>query len=165
MSKKLIFPVAFLAASFIACGTEDLIDPIVDEDPIVGVWFSGGDDVAPGLRVEPFNVDSIVAVFRENMTYEVLQYSPGLITLTGTYVVGEGEEGQIRPITANQTSPVAVVAEGIFRITNDVMDYEVIQTEPALAGVNPPTVSGGFGSTTIAGQPTDLFVQRYVRRQ
>jgi hypothetical protein len=166
MRKLSILPVAILSAVALACGGEDSIGPIVDEEPIVGVWFSGGENVAPGLRVEPFNVDSIRADFRANGTYEVLQYTPAVtFTLTGTWQVGPGAPGTIRSIVVTQTSPVAVVASGIFRVANNTMTYEVIQTEPALAGVGAPTVSGGFGSTTILNNPTNLYVQTYVRRQ
>jgi hypothetical protein len=28
------------------------------------------------------------------------------------------------------------------------MKYEIAQTEPAIAGVTPPTAAGGFGSTS-----------------
>lgn len=166
MSRKLIFALTFLAvAGMAACGGDDPVDPGQQDDPLVGVWFSGGNDVAVGLRGEPFNVDSIRADFRANQTYEVLQYTPqATITLTGTWEAGDGGAGTIRPITVNQTSPVAVIATGIFRISGTTMEYEVIQAEPALAGVTPPTVSGGFGSTMIAGTAYDIYVQRYVRR-
>jgi hypothetical protein len=166
MSRKLVLAMAFLAVGgMVACGGSDPVDPGQDDDPLVGVWFSGGEDVAVGLRGEPFNVDSIRADFRANQTYEVLQYTPqATITLTGTWEAGAGAAGTIRPITVTQTSPVAVIATGIFRIDGNTMDYEVIQAEPALAGVVPPTVSGGFGSTMIAGTAYDIFVQGYVRR-
>lgn len=166
MTRKLVFAVAFIAAGVVACGDDDITDPINDTDPLVGVWFSGGADVAPGLTVEPFNVDSIRAEFRANQTYEVLQYTPDVtFTLTGTWDAGPGGENEIRSIVVTQQQPVAVIASGIFRIEGNGMQYEVIQTEPAIAGVNAPTVSGGFGSTTIGGQATPWYIQTYVRRQ
>jgi hypothetical protein len=50
-------------------------------------------------------------------------------------------------------------------VTGTTMRYEIIQTTPALQGVNPPTVTGGFGSTTIGGQATGQYwVQTYAKR-
>lgn len=45
------------------------------------------------------------------------------------------------------------------------MKYEIIQTNPALAGVLPPTVQGGFGSTTVNGVATGAYwTQTFTKR-
>lgn len=167
MRKHAILAMLVLAGfGLTACGDEDSTGVDDDQDELVGTWVSAGADVAPGLQAEPFSADSIIATFNENGTYTVLQYSGGAeITLTGTYDVGPQAEGSIRAITAEQGSPVAVTSEGIFQVTGSTMRYEIIQTQPALEGVNPPTVEGGFGSTSIGGVETGgYWTQNYDRR-
>lgn len=152
-----------------ACGEEDPTDVVGDEDEIVGTWFSGGEDVAPGLTLL-FGTDSIFATFNDDGTYFVLEHrtvedQPDTEEYEGTYAVGTEAEGEIRSITLSQTSPYTAIAEGIFQVSGNgnAMTYEVIQTSPA-TGATPPTVEGGFGSTVANDQETDLFVQQYVRR-
>ncbi len=169
MRKKAILALLVVAGLGVAaCGSEDSTGNENQVDELVGTWVSKGADVAPGLAASPFFTDSIIATFNENGTYTVVQYYGGTaqpITLTGTYVAGTQPEGQVRSITANQATPTAVTSEGIFQVSGNTMKYEVIQVEPALAGVNPPTVSGGFGSTTVGGNPTGPYwTQNYDRR-
>jgi hypothetical protein len=168
MSRKWMAMGLVLAFGVAACGEDDPVDPGTQQDVLVGTWVSAGANVAPGLTVAPFNVDSIRAVFDANQTYRVFQYSGGAaqpLELTGTWQATTGGQGTIRGVTATQTSPVAVTAQGIFRVNADnTMQYEVIQTQPELAGVNAPTTAGGFGSTSIAGTATAAYVQTYVRR-
>lgn len=162
----------YMAAALVAlvmagCGGDDDGSGPPAQDEIVGTWVSAGNNVAPGLRAAPFNVDSIRATFNANNSYTVQQYSGGQsqpITLTGSFQAGTGAAGAIRSIIANQTEG-SITSTGIFQVTGNTMRYEIIQTTPALAGVNAPTVSGGFGSTTIGGQPTgQVWIQTYVRR-
>lgn len=157
---------ALLALGIAACGDDDGTGPDDEQDEIVGTWVSAGADLAPGLAAAPFNADSIIARFNENGTYQVTQWSAGAsIGFSGTYALGAQPEGQIRAITANQTTPTSVTSEGIFQVSGATMRYEIIQTEPALQGVNAPTVAGGFGSTTINGVATGVYwVQNYDRR-
>ena len=170
MSRKAILAAVVVMGFGVAACDEESTGPDNDQDEIVGTWVSAGADVAPGLAASPFFTDSIIATFNENETYTVLQYYNGNaqpITLTGTYEVGTQPEGQIRAITANQTTPSAVTSEGIFQVSGsgNTMQYEVIQVEPALQGVNAPTVEGGFGSTTVNGVETDgYWTQSYDRR-
>lgn len=166
MRKHAILAAVVLTAfGLTACGDEDPTDIDDDEDEIVGTWVSAGADVAPGLAAAPFNIDSIIATFNDNNTYTVVQWFDGQdATVTGTYEVGDQPEGQIRAITANQSAP-AVTSQGIFQVSGSTMQYEIIQTDPAIQGVNPPTVAGGFGSTTVGGTPTGVYwVQNYDRR-
>jgi hypothetical protein len=166
MTRK-IMAAALVALMAAACGSDDDTVGPAPQDPIVGTWVSAGTNVAAGLRAAPFNVDSIRATFNANNSYTVQQYSGGQSTpvvLTGSYQAGAGAAGTIRSIVANQTEG-SVTSTGIFQVTGTTMRYEIIQTTPALQGVNPPTVAGGFGSTTIGGQATGQYwVQTYVKR-
>jgi hypothetical protein len=164
MTRKAILPVLVLAVfGLAACGSEDSTGPEDQTDELVGTWISAGADVAPGLAA--FGIDSILATFNEDQTYTVVNWAAGSqSTLTGTWVAGTQGDGQIRSITATQIQPSALTAEGIFQVSGSTMMYEVIQVEPALQGVTAPTVAGGFGSTTIAGAPSSLYIQHYDRR-
>jgi hypothetical protein len=168
MRKHAMLAAVVLAAfGMAACGEEDPTDTGSDDDEIVGVWFSGGEDVAPGLQLL-FGTDSIFATFNEDGSYTVLEHRTtdgvqGTLDYDGSYQVGTEADGQIRSITLNQSAPYTAIAEGIFQVSASGMTYEVVQTQPS-AGATPPTVEGGFGSTVANDQETDLFVQQYVRR-
>lgn len=164
MKKHAIAAALVLSVFGLAACDEESTGVVDETDEIVGTWLSAGDDVATGLATF-FAIDSIVATFEDDQTYTVLQYAGGSDqpgTLTGTYVVGDQPEGQIREITLTQNVPSALTAEGIFRVTGSTMRYEVIQSQPDI-GATAPTVSGGFGSTVAAGATTDLWIQDYVR--
>jgi hypothetical protein len=161
-----------------ACKSDD--DEIVQptpKDPIVGTWVSEGANVAYGLTVAPFNVTKIVATFNENKSYTVVQTDKNGVntTLTGTYTFTETSntdksgktntaDAKIYNIVANQSSPSAVVAQGICAFKDNNMSYEVIQVTPPLAGVSAPTAAGGFGSTSIAGTNYAIYIQKYVKQ-
>ncbi|MEJ2678082.1 MAG: hypothetical protein P8174_03280 [Gemmatimonadota bacterium] len=164
MKKRAFLGVLVLAVlGLAACGSKDSTGPANQVDELVGTWFSGGSNVAPGLAA--VGVDSILATFNEDQTYTVINYAGGSqATLTGTWQAGTQAEGQIRSITVDQIQPSALTAEGIFQVTGTAMTYEVIQVEPALQGVTAPTVSGGFGSTTIGGVANSNYIQHYVKR-
>ncbi len=144
------------------------------EDPIVGAWTSEGTNVAPLLYGAPFNVRKIVATFKADGSYLVVQTdsSGTTLNLTGTYVAADGNAAapndKIRTITVNQASPTSVTAQGIYEVTvgesGTTMKYEIAQTAPPLTGVTPPTAAAGFGSTAAAGQPLGaLNIQNYVK--
>jgi len=124
-------------------------------------WQSSGANVAP-LLVALFNTDSIYAEFNGDFTYKVEQYDAdgAKVELSGTYTQAESTVADIWTITVNQTSPAAIVAEGIFQIIDDQMKYEIVQTDPP-AGT-PPTPEMGFGSTN-GGALGDTNVQTYLR--
>ena len=166
MKSKLMIMV--LALGFVAygCGSSSSNDDDDDLDPIVGVWVSEGNNVAPGLAGAPFNTAKIDAEFEENGTYHVVSTDTqgAEVTFTGSFVAGEPNSAGIRSITLNQSTPVALTSSGIFRVVDNQMEYEVIQTDPPLEGVLAPTVEGGFGSTNIFGNATGPFwIQTYVR--
>ncbi|MGE5680967.1 MAG: hypothetical protein ACM34K_08825 [Bacillota bacterium] len=180
MKKSLLFLLCFLTLALSSCKKDDDnggTNPPAATDPIVGTWVSQGANVALGLRVAPFKVVKIVATFNENKTYTVVQTDSANVqtTFTGTYTNAEsnatdtlsttGTKGaKIYTITANQATPSAVTAQGIYAISSGNMTYEVIQTTPPLTGVNAPTAAGGFGSTTIAGTKYPIYIQKYVKQ-
>ena len=125
-----------------------------------GKWKSY--PVAPILATY---ADSIIATFNTNFTYSVEQWKGGTkVTLTGTYSQTKSSTGNIYDITVNQTAPTTITAKGIFEVdaTNTTMKYEIAQTEPAVAGVTPPTAAKGFGSTSN-GAFGDINIQNYTR--
>ena len=138
-------------------------------DPIVGEWLSEGDDIAPLLYNNPFLIRKIVATFKADGSYIVVQTDSNNVsgTLTGTYVTAEGgvSGSDIRPITASPASPPSITAEGIYEVVVGTSDsrltYEVVQTEPSI-GVSKPTPEGGFGSTA-SGAFGMTNVQKYVK--
>ena len=166
MKKKALLATLVLAVFGLAACEEETTGVDDEVDEIVGTWVSKGSDVAPGL-VQLLNVDSIYATFNDDQTYTVLQYSGGNTSptaeLAGTYVVGDQPEGEIRSITLTQTDPQSLTAEGIFQVSGNTMQYEVVQTQPDIGAVA-PTVEGGFGSTLVGGNPTGTYwVQNYDR--
>lgn len=112
-----------------------------------GKWESSGSDVAPLLSLY-FGVDSIYAEFNTDMTYMVEQYDTNgtKLTLSGTYTQTKSTTDDIWTITVIQSSPSTLTSEGIFKVENSTMKYEIVQTEPDISAV-PPTPTGGFGST------------------
>lgn len=179
MKKTLLLLFVSITLAFTACSSDDdnTVTPPTPTDPIVGIWVSDGANVAYGLKLAPFKVKKIVATFNENKTYTVVQTDSSNVTttLTGTYTNIESsytdtlsasltKGAKIYSIVANQATPSAVIATGIYAINTTNMSYEVIQTSPALAGVQPPTAEGGFGSTTISGVKYSIYIQKYVKQ-
>lgn len=177
MKKLLLLLVVAGSIIFTSCKKDDTTTAPIVVDPIVGTWVSEGTNVAYGLGVAPFNVSKIVATFNANFSYTVVQTDKSNVTttFTGTYTnpvststdasTTTGTQGAtIYNIVANQSSPSAVTATGIYAISGTKMTYEVIQTTPALTGVSAPTAAGGFGSTTIAGTKYAIYVQKYVKQ-
>ena len=78
-------------------------------------------------------------------------------SLAGTYTTNEPDGGrEIHTIELYQTLPEASVNEGIWRVSDEVLTYEVVQVTPALPGTQtPPTQSGGFGSTNQGALGSD----------
>lgn len=129
---------------------------------IMGEWQSSGDNVAP-LLVNLFGTDSIYADFRTDNTYYVEQFdtSGARLVLEGTYTQSESGIGDIWEIVVSQSSPAALTSEGIFEVTGDVMQYEIVQTMPSIGAI-PPTPEDGFGSTN-GGALGDVNIQVYER--
>jgi hypothetical protein len=178
MKNYILLLVMFGSFFLSSCKKDDnTVTPPAAVDPIVGVWVSQGANVAYGLRVAPFKVVKIVATFNANKSYTVVQTDSSNVqtTLSGTYTNTDSgikdtlstsitKGVNIFNIVANQSTPSTVIATGIYAISSTNMSYEVIQTTPALTGVNAPTAAGGFGSTTIAGTKYAIYVQKYVKQ-
>ena len=166
--KNLIYLLAFLFVgfTFTACDSSD-DDNDDQKDEIVGSWVSeGASNVARGLAVLS-KTRKIDATFNENGTYNVVatDSSNATVTFTGTWTATVPASNGIRAIELRQATPTSLVARGIFQIQAGVMSYEVIQAEPALAGVVGPTQTGGFGSTTIGGVAQGTFwIQKFSRK-
>jgi hypothetical protein len=132
---------------------------------IIGKWVSGGDHVAPLLIYA--GIDSVYADFRGDNTYLVESFTPdgSKTTLTGTFTQQRSAVAGIWNITVNQSSPNALVSEGIFQILDQnplMMKYEIAQTDPVIVGVTPPTAAEGFGSTS-AGAFGVMNIQTYLK--
>ncbi len=128
------------------------------------VWQSSGSNVAPGL-VALLATDSIYAEFGTDFTYHVETFDTAgvMVVFEGTYNQSESGTGTIWDIVLSQSTPSSVTSTGIFRIDEDNLEYEVIQTEPDL-GLAAPTAAGGFGSSA-GGVFGTAYVQKFVRIQ
>ena len=151
MNKLKIWTLAIAAISLtiVGCKKEDTDDN--NKPPqkvgIQGEWQSSGADVAP-ILVVLFGTDSIYANFKTDMSYVLEQYDTtgAKLTLTGVYSQTESGIGSIYDIVVNQSSPATLESAGIFEITGNTMQYEIVQTSPDIGAI-PPTAAGGFGST------------------
>lgn len=132
---------------------------------IIGKWESSGLNMAPLLIGA--GIDSVYADFRGDNTYLVESFTAdgSKTTLTGTFTQQRSSVAGIWKITVNQSSPNALVSEGIFQVIDQSplkMKYEIAQTDPAIVGVTPPTAEQGFGSTS-AGAFGTANVQTYLK--
>lgn len=166
--KKLLTILLMFSMALVSCSKSDDEN---NQDPqkvgIVGEWYSSKANIAPLLAT--LGIDSIYAKFNDDNTYLVESFASGAkTTLTGTYVQEKSGIGNIWTITVNQNSPTALTSKGIFEIDASVkpytMKYEVAQTEPAIAGVTPPSAEAGFGSTS-GGAFGQTNVQKYIKIQ
>lgn len=167
MTRKML-AAALIAVMTVACSSDDGGSGPPPQHEIVGTWAASGQTgVSPGLYGAPFNVRSITATFNANQTYTVVSTDANnaQVTYTGTWQTDTGANGSIRSITLNQATPSAVTSQGIFRITGTALTYEVIQVQPAIAGFLPPTVQGGFGSTSYNGVALGAtWTQNYTKQ-
>ena len=167
--KRKLLTLVIIAASMVAysCGESSSSGAEVEVEAIVGEWVSeGASNVAFGLQALT-KTARIDAEFEENGTYNVVSTdSAGAeVTFTGTYSLGDGEDGDIRTITLTQATPTSLTSAGIFQIQGNTMTYEVIQTQPNI-GAEAPTVVGGFGSTLVNGETNGMiWVQGFERQQ
>ena len=166
------------ALVMVAAGCEGGLNPTgpVNPDPdpgttppaeIVGTWVAKGADRA-SIMVELRGLDSAIITFESDGGFQALNYHEGAatpVTLTGTYTAGAGADGAIRSLTIQESDgTVARTHTGIYQRTGARLRTEVVQTTPAQLGVTAPTVAGGFGSSTILGDPTNEFIQGHDRR-
>ncbi len=137
----------------------------LNELGIVGKWYSSGANLSFILVFEGF--DSIYAEFKGDNTYliESFRTNGAKTNLTGTFTQSHSSVTGIWDITVNQASPIALTSVGIFQISPSdpiSMKYEIVQTQPALPGITPPTATAGFGSTSDGAYLMNN-VQTYVK--
>ena len=130
-------------------------------------WKSEGQtQVAIGLWAAPFKVRKITAAFSSNSTYTVTSTdSAGAnINYTGTWSKTAPNSANIYSITVNQATPTTVTSTGIYRVSNDTLSYEIIQTIPAIAGVTAAIADSGFGSTKYNNVRWPIWIQKFIRQ-
>lgn len=136
-------------------------------DPIVNTWISEGADVAPGL-VTTLKTVKIIATFNSDNTYTVIatDSSGAEVTYSGTFTTSENTGITIRSIVLNQSVPTSVTSTGIYEVNSvGQLEYEVIQTDPAITGFTPPVASEGFGSTKYNGIPLGAtWIQTFIQQ-
>jgi|SRR5690554_4201559 len=167
-SKFLFIGLLSFGLAFASCSSDDDNDNTPPPPPpvheIVGTWEAY--DVSAVLA--GVGITGITAKFSSNNTYVVTSHADGAATvLEGTYTLSEdaSDEG-IYAIKLDQSSPNSLTSEGIFKIfeaSPDSLWYEVAQTDPGITGVTPPTVEGGFGSTS-GGAFGVMNIQKYHRQ-
>jgi hypothetical protein len=132
-----------------------------------GTWFSGGNDMAKGFGGPPFNFASLKVLFDDDGSYSVkaTDTKQKTIDFTGTWIATASATPGLYEIEQRQIMPQAVVSKGIYQLdqASGRLTFEIIQTQPDV-GAAPPTVMGGFGSTTVKGMKTDAWIQKYVRQ-
>lgn len=164
---------ALAVVSFVSCDNDDDTTDDKTEEPevetgIIGTWEAT--DISAVLTGLGYD-DSLYVEFKEDDTYEVKSYIQGLeYVLVGTYVQEKSDNGEFWDITLNQVSmngaPVELTSQGIFEVYEgnpETMWYEVVQTNPEIAGLTPPTAAAGFGSTS-EGAFGVTNIQKYVRK-
>lgn len=132
-------------------------------EPLIGNWLSDGNNVAFGLKYVS-KTKKITATFTGN-TYKVVSTdsSGATVNYEGTYTTKTVTGTSVRTITLNQTLPTTAVADGIYQVTaSGLLNYEVIQVNPALPGYTAPTVTDGFGSTKYNGNFQAIWIQKFV---
>lgn len=136
---------------------------------LVGTWRAEGLDVSPGLYNNPaFPTRRVDATFNADQTYTVSATNDAGVSVTfaGTWQLTGDVNARVRGLRLNQSTPSALVSTGIYAVAagGATMQYEVIQTDPAIAGFTAPTVTAGFGSTAFNGTPLGTtWIQNYTR--
>lgn len=138
-------------------------DTTPEEVTFEGNWLSEGDNIAP-LLVELTGAVSINATFGpQAFTVDTVDDQGQMVQQVGVYTATPSGVGEIFEITLEQTMPQAITVEGIFEIDDSVspaiMYYEVVQTEPSV-GATAPTAEGGFGSTSLGSDLTQIYVRQ-----
>ncbi len=130
---------------------------------IRGKWQSSGDNVSVLLSTL-HQVDSIFFNFEVDNTYIERQWDANgalKAQFSGIYSQSRSVVGSIWSIRLEQQKPFALIKEGIFEISGEVMRLEVVQTVPDIQFI-PPTPQAGFGSSN-GGALGITNVQTYVK--
>ena len=144
-----------------------IIVEIISQNPLEDyTWTSRKLDIAPALRKAPYRYIKIVADFKYDQTYNIVTLDSSFIetTFTGTFqTIDSNATSGIKQITLNQTTPTSAILKGIYKV-DSLLILEIIQVQPPIQGLSPPTIYGGFGSTTLNGVPLGAeWIQRYQR--
>ncbi|MBI5474661.1 MAG: IPT/TIG domain-containing protein [Ignavibacteriae bacterium] len=135
---------------------------------IVSSWASEGQlQVAPGLW-DSLKVRRVLANFTPEGAY-TMQSTDSAGTTTqyaGTYKKTGPNSSRIFGDTLFQTAPSAVTYRGIYRVVNDTLSLEVIQTAPPVTGWTAALPDSGFGSTKRNNvRQGTRWVQKFIRQQ
>lgn len=178
-----VFRTALLTLALVACATEEevagsqpLSEPTAEftlppgtdparpdageyvADPqraLTGAWFSEGGNLSESDMEA--GVIRIEATFNEDGTYEINTRRVRNNTASGTYEVDRTTSPA--SIILNQEEPEEATFEGIWSVSQAVLTWEVVQTDPDL-GLDPATPSGGFGSAEGTDFPvTTTFIR------
>jgi hypothetical protein len=137
-------------------------------DPLVANWKSEGQtQVAPGLWGAPFKVRKIAATFSANNTYAVASTDSAgaIVNYTGTWSKTGPNSQNIYSIVLNQSTPTTLTSSGIYRVSNDTLKYEIIQTTPAITGFTAAIADSGFGSTKYLGfRLGATWIQTFIKQ-
>lgn len=141
---------------------------IISQNPLADyTWLSRRENIAPALRKAPYRLINIIADFNYDNTYNIVTVDSGLTetTFTGTYqTIDSNASSGIKQITLSQSAPTSAVLQGIFRV-DSLLILEIIQVQPPVQGLSPPTISGGFGSTALNGvQLGEEWIQRFQKQ-
>ena len=130
---------------------------------IVGQWVSEGEDISPIFQSSFFDYVRIDADFREDGSYLVVAATGGgdVYELTGSYTADTSTTPA--GLVLLQAQPYEATAEGIYQISGEVMQYEVIQTDPNPNGFVAPTPTTGFGTSSGPGLAAGANTQVYRR--
>lgn len=132
------------------------------QDELVGTWISAGSDVAIGLT-STARAAGVRATFEADSTYviEIADSTDGMTRQSGMWSASAGRD-VARAITLYQTLPSPRVEQGVFLVSGARLTYEVVPVQPADAGLSPPTIASGFGSTTQHGNARgSTWIQRF----
>ena len=146
-----------------------IIVDIISQNPLEDyTWISRKFDIAPALRKAPYRYIKIVADFKYDQTYNIVTLDSSFTetTFTGTFqTIDSNATSGIKQITLNQTTPTSAILQGIFKVDSLlILILEIIQIQPPIQGLSPPTISGGFGSTTLNGVLLGAeWIQRYQK--
>lgn len=146
----LIFLSLFITIS--ACKKDKPMGPgNPNYDGIEGEWQSSGQNISAFLTSFS-GIDSVYAKFDANFSYRIEHFdSAGVKTLySGTFQQMENDSTDHFQVLFTQSVPSAILREGIAAVylaQPDSLYLEIVQTTPYI-GVLPPTVAGGFGSSS-----------------
>jgi len=130
---------------------------VLASDPIVGTWAATS------------SLNPVTAEFREDLTYQVsTSFVDTVITRSGTYSTTLDVPNELFNLVMIEASSddSTTTFEGIFEVfigSPNSMTFEIVQTEPMVMGLTPPTTTDGFGSTS-EGAFGDDFVQTFLKQ-